>query len=54
MVGIVRPRLAAPFPVDLIARTPKEMSWRLEEGESFLTTIVSQGKVLYAEDPLPR
>jgi uncharacterized protein len=43
-------RLAAPFPVDLIIRTPKEMAWRLAEGESFLTTIVSQGKVLYEKD----
>src|SRR5262245_43970754 len=30
----IRRRLAAPFPVDLIVRTPKEMKWRLEEGES--------------------
>ena len=43
-------RLAAPFPLDLIVRTPKEMAWRLEEGESFLTTIVSQGKVLYEKN----
>jgi predicted nucleotidyltransferase len=43
-------RLAAPFPLDLIIRTPKEMKWRLEEGESFLTTVVSQGKVLYEKD----
>src|ERR1043165_2297252 len=35
----IRWRLAAPFPVDLIVRTPKEMAWRLAEGESFLTTI---------------
>src|SRR6266852_4621224 len=40
-------RLAAPFPLDLIVRTPKEMNWRLAEGESFLTTIVSKGKLLY-------
>jgi predicted nucleotidyltransferase len=46
----IRWRLAAPFPVDLIVRTPKQMAWRLEEGESFLTTIVSQGKVLYEKD----
>jgi uncharacterized protein len=43
-------RLAPPFPLDLLVRTPKEMSWRLEEGESFLTTIVSQGKVLYEKN----
>jgi predicted nucleotidyltransferase len=42
----IRWRLAAPFPLDLLVRTPKDMAWRLEEGESF-TKIVSQGKVLY-------
>ncbi len=46
----IRWRLAAPFPVDLIVRTPKQMTWRLEESESFLTTIVSKGKVLYEKD----
>src|SRR5215813_12359877 len=43
-------RLAAPFPIDLIVRTPKEMEWRLAEGESFLTTVVTQGKVLYEKN----
>jgi predicted nucleotidyltransferase len=43
----IRWRLAAPFPLDLLVRTPKEMKWRLEEGESFTTTIVTEGKVLY-------
>jgi hypothetical protein len=33
--------------MDLLVRTPKEMKWRLEEGESFLTEITSKGKVLY-------
>jgi hypothetical protein len=36
--------------MDLIIRTPKEMKWRLKEGESFLTTVMSQGKVLYEKD----
>jgi predicted nucleotidyltransferase len=44
-------RLAAPFPLDLIVRTPKEIAWRLQEGESFTTTIVTQGKVLSEKDP---
>ena len=43
-------RLAAPFPIDLLIRAPKEMAWRLEQGESFTTTIVSQGKILYEKD----
>src|SRR5213592_1854273 len=46
----IRWRLAAPFPLDLIVRTPKQMKWRLEEGDSFLTTIMTQGKVLYEKD----
>jgi len=46
----IRWRLAAPFPLDLLVRTPKEMKWRLEEGESFTTTIVTKGKVLYEKE----
>jgi predicted nucleotidyltransferase len=46
----IRWRLAAPFPVDLIVRTPQQMAWRLKEGESFTTEIVSRGKVLYEKD----
>jgi len=36
-----------PFPLDLIVRTPTNMQWRLEEGDSFLREIASKGKVLY-------
>jgi predicted nucleotidyltransferase len=43
----IRLRLAAPFPMDLLVRTPKEMEWRLKERESFHTTIVTEGKVLH-------
>src|SRR5262249_13668316 len=43
----IRWRLAAPFALDLIVRTPNDMKWRLEERESFTTTIMTQGKVLY-------
>src|SRR5438876_8987046 len=32
----IRWAFSPPFPMDLIVRTPKEMKWRLEEGESFL------------------
>ena len=33
--------------MDLLVRTPQEMKWRLEEGDTFLTVIVRKGKVLY-------
>jgi predicted nucleotidyltransferase len=36
-----------PFALDIVVRTPKNLRWRLEEGDSFLREIVSKGKVLY-------
>jgi hypothetical protein len=36
--------------MDLIVRTPKQMKWRLEEGELFLTEIVSRETVLYEKN----
>ncbi|MBI1904192.1 MAG: nucleotidyltransferase domain-containing protein [Planctomycetia bacterium] len=43
----IRWKLPAPFPMDLIVRTPQNLKWRLEEGESFHTEILTRGKVLY-------
>jgi predicted nucleotidyltransferase len=43
----IRWAIPAPFPLGLIVRTPKNLQWRLEEGESFHTEIVTRGKVLY-------
>ena len=40
-------RLTPPFPLDVIVRTPKEIASRLADGESFTTTIMTKGKVLY-------
>jgi predicted nucleotidyltransferase len=45
--GRIRWEVPAPFPMDLIVRTPETLRWRLEEGDSFLREIVSKGKVLY-------
>ena len=43
----IRWAIPAPFPMDLLVRTPENLQWRLAEQESFHTEIVSQGKVLY-------
>ena len=43
----IRWEIPASFPMDLLVRTPKNMQWRLEEGDSFLREVVSKGKVLY-------
>lgn len=41
-------------PLDLLVCTPKNMAWRLKEGDSFLREIVTRGKVLYekVDDPV--
>src|SRR6266446_65231 len=46
----IRLAIPAPFAMDLIVRTPKRMQQRLAWGDSFLTEIVSKGKVLYEEN----
>src|SRR5262249_1475103 len=35
------------FPLDLIVCTPRNIDWRLREGDSFLSEIMAKGKVLY-------
>jgi len=42
-------RLAVPreFPLDLIVRTPQQLQQRLKMGDTFVTTILKEGRVLY-------
>jgi predicted nucleotidyltransferase len=35
------------FSIDVIVRTPTNLSWRLKEGDFFLREIVGKGKVMY-------
>jgi predicted nucleotidyltransferase len=51
----VRIRLAVDyhFPLDLIVRTPKNLAWRLAEGDSFLHEVVNRGRVLYEKADRP-
>jgi uncharacterized protein len=41
------------FPLDLIVRTPKNLAWRIEEGDSFLLEVMTKGKVLYEKADSP-
>src|SRR5437667_12411033 len=43
----IRWEVPAPFAMDLLVRTPKEMQWRLAEAESFTTELMTKGIVLY-------
>lgn len=43
----IRQSLPAPFPLDLIARTPEQVQQRLEMGDFFIQDIMKNGQVLY-------
>ena len=49
----IRMALAAPFPMDLLVRTPEKLRQRIEEGNWFLREITEKGKVLYASGSPP-
>jgi uncharacterized protein len=46
----IRLALPAPFAMDLIVRTPKNLRRAVEEQDSFTLEILSKGKILYEED----
>ena len=43
----IRLKLRPPFPVDLLVRTPEQMSERLAMGDDFMREILQEGIVLY-------
>ncbi len=45
----IRDVVRAPFPMDLIVRTPQRLERRLAWGDWFLKEIVTQGRVLYED-----
>ncbi len=45
----IRWAVPAPFPMDLVVRTPKNLQARPAEGDSFHLEITAKGKVLYEQ-----
>jgi predicted nucleotidyltransferase len=43
----IRTKLDAPFPMDLLVRTPERVTERIGLGDFFMREIVTKGKVLY-------
>jgi len=43
----IRQSLPAPFPLDLIARTPEQVQQRLDMGDFFIQDIMKNGQILY-------
>jgi predicted nucleotidyltransferase len=48
MASEIRSRIDADFPLDLLVRTPEEMSRRLARGDCFLREVTEKGELLYA------
>jgi uncharacterized protein len=46
----IRCDVPARFPMDLVVFKPLHVKWRLDERESFLTEIMTRGKLLYEKD----
>jgi predicted nucleotidyltransferase len=44
----IRSRIDADFPLDLVVRTPGELSRRVSDGDFFLREATEKGEVLYA------
>jgi predicted nucleotidyltransferase len=43
----IRLAVPSPFPMDLLVRTPTEVRLGLAEGDTFLTEVVTRGRVLH-------
>ena len=48
MAAEIRRRIRAPFPMDLLARTPGQIQRRLEMNDAFIRAVTQEGIVLYA------
>ncbi|MGH7139242.1 MAG: nucleotidyltransferase domain-containing protein [Pirellulales bacterium] len=46
----IRCEVPTQFPMDLIVLKPQNLKWRLDERESFVTEIVTKGKLLYEKN----
>ena len=43
----IRQKVHAGFPVDILVRQPQEIARRLQEGDSFVTEVMTRGRVVY-------
>ena len=43
----IRRRVSAGFPVDILVRAPAEIAKRLRWGDSFVTEVMKNGRVMY-------
>jgi uncharacterized protein len=46
----IRLKVRAPFPMDLLVRSPEKIQQRLDWGDCFIQEILQKGRVLYEAD----
>jgi predicted nucleotidyltransferase len=43
----IRERVSAPFPMDVIVRSPRDIARRLARGDGFIADILRHGRLMY-------
>lgn len=43
----IRERVPAPFPMDVIVRSPQQIERRLARGDSFIVSVLRYGRMMY-------
>jgi predicted nucleotidyltransferase len=43
----IRLAMDSPFPLDILVRTPRQLTEKLKLGDSFMREVVEQGRVVY-------
>lgn len=43
----IRQRVRAPFPMDVLVRSPRQIARRLAQGDSFMSDILRHGRLMY-------
>jgi uncharacterized protein len=46
----IRERVHAPFPMDVIVRSPEQIARRLAEGDGFIGQILRRGRLMYEDE----
>ena len=45
--AVIRERVQASFPMDVIVRSPQQIEKRLAQGDSFIIDVLRQGRLMY-------
>ena len=46
----IRDRVRAPFPMDVIVRSPQQIARRLAQGDGFVADILRHGRLMYEDE----